>query len=110
MTLNGWAAIRGITPNGWTAIAGMVTAVATWVLVVGTLLAGRWQVKQQRDAVRLQVREQHETNAVTILVRLTETWDSERMRKNRENLKFHLQQNSLVAPIKVGKLMGPVAN
>lgn len=56
----GWHYIADITPNAWVAI----TAVGTWVLVIGTLIAVRWQVKAQRAA-----------NAVAVLVRLTETWE-----------------------------------
>jgi hypothetical protein len=87
-----WNYITSITPNGW-------VAVGTWVLVLCTLAAVGWQVRAQRKA-----------NAVTFLIQLTEAWDSERMRKNRENVSHHLGAKSPVAPIKVGKLMAPVAN
>jgi hypothetical protein len=84
-----------VNPNAWVAI----TAIATCVLVIGTLVAVHWQVQAQREA-----------NAVAVLLHLIETWDGEHMRKNRENLKVHLQSKSPVGAIKVGKLMTPVAN
>jgi hypothetical protein len=97
-----WGVISGISPNGWTALMSAGTAamaLGTWVLVLVTLLTVHWQIRRQR-----------EINAVTLLVRLTETWDSDQMRQHRERLKSHLLMKSLVAPIKVGQTMGPVAN
>jgi hypothetical protein len=90
-----WGFISGISSNGWTAIM----ALGTWGLVAVTLVAVFWQMNRQR-----------EVNAVTLLVRLTGTWDSEQMRQNRERLKQSFLMKSPVARIRVGQTMAPIAN
>src|SRR5262249_12835861 len=87
-----WNFLCSVGSNQWIALG-------TWVLVGVTAAAMYVQLRRQREA-----------NAVTLLVRLVETGDSDQMRRNRERLKHWILMKSPVAPIKGARLMGPVAN
>jgi hypothetical protein len=97
-----WNLLGAISATAWTAIA-------TWFLAVGTVFVVRWQVQEQRRSNAALLAKQHETNAVTVLIRLAETWDSDPMRRNRKQLSGALMDTTVVGPGKARKLMGPVA-
>jgi hypothetical protein len=97
-----WTFLTAIPANSW-------TAMATWLLVAVTLHVVRVQVREQRRSNAALLDKQHETNAVTALIRLAETWDADPMRRNREHLKHWLLEGTAGARLKVRDFMGPVA-
>jgi hypothetical protein len=69
--------IRALSPEAWTALA-------TWALVVGTLLAVWWQAKEQRVI-----------HAYDLAMKLSERFNSTEMRKYRKELATMLSNNAL---------------
>jgi len=75
-----------LSPEAWTALAAWVTALATIVLVWFTLMAVRWQAKEQRAL-----------HAVDLALRLSDRFTSAEMRWHRQQLSTMLIQGPLPA-------------
>jgi hypothetical protein len=104
-----WSFLTAIPADSWTAMGTWALMVVTWALVVGTWLVVRVQVREQRRGTAALLDKQHETNAVTALIRLAETWDADPMRRNRENLRHWWLEGTVGGDLKVRHFMGPVA-
>lgn len=67
---------------GWTALL----AIATWLLVIGTLISVYFQLKQQREINSAQLKQQWKTNSANMVMIMYKRFDSSNLKSQRKHL------------------------